>query len=344
MPIIKLIISEALLTSLRTNNEITIHADNNDNEHPAMPGYNKPDTGFMKLIEKRIEQLKQTGRLRTAETHTAALHQFSRFRNGEDVPVAEITAELMERYQASLRSRNLTMNTISFHMRILRSVYRRSVKQGLTIDRQPFGSVYTGNPKTQKRALTLEQLLRLKQINTTSEKLNFARDMFMLSFYLRGMSFVDMAYLKHTNISIGQLTYKRRKTGQQLTIKWEQPMQEIIDRYPNTRSSYLLPIIVRENTGERNQYRYRQTMINRSLKEVARQAGLDINLTMYCTRHTWATLAREQQVPLNIISSALGHNTERITEVYIKSVDNSTVDKTNERIIQLLGNFRQNNR
>ena len=126
--------------------------------------------------------------------------------------------------------------------------------------------------------------------------MEYARDMFMFSFYSRGMSFVDMAFLKKTDIQYGFLTYRRKKTGQLLSIKWEQCMQDIIQRYPCDDSIYLLPIVNSTKDNERTQYRSRQRAINNNLKKIAKNLGLDCNLTMYVARHSWASAALEMLI------------------------------------------------
>lgn len=333
-------LTEQEMKNLRDKGEIEISVDSRKKEKDNAGGGGEPQQcSFFELIQHRINQLKQAGCERTSETYKSALSRFRRFRKDDDLPLSAITPDVMEQYQAYLRGCNLTMNTVSFHMRILRAVYYKGVKQGLTTDCQPFRDVYTGNPRTQKRALTIEMLKRIKRLTPATPQQAFARDMFMLSFYLRGMSFVDMAYLKRSDIQNSLLTYKRRKTGQMLAVKWEPPMQEIADRYSGSQSGqsvYLLPIIRQQNGKERNQYRNYQTSINKNLKEVARLAGIDMNLTMYCARHTWATVAREMQVPMNIISRAMGHTNERTTETYIRTIDASIVDRANEQILQMI--------
>ena len=335
MPTIKINLTQQELQHLHKNGELDITFGNNVEPITSIDT-NVQKMTYFELISNRINQLKETGNLRTAETYRAALNQFSRFRNGLDLSLADVTPEVMEQFQAYLRNRNLTMNTVSFLMRILRSAYNRGVENGLVADCRPFKNVYTGNARTQKRALTLEQLLDIKKLILVDRKQAFARDMFLLSFFLRGMSFVDMAYIKHSDLHDGRLTYKRRKTGQMITIRWEQPMQDIVDRYPNPTGKYMLPIIIKLNGKERNQYRHRQTIINKELKEIGKMAAINVPLSMYCSRHTWATVARDLQVPMNVISRAMGHTNERTTEIYIRSIDINKIDKANEQIINSL--------
>ena len=145
-------------------------------------------------------------------------------------------------YEAYLQKRGLTKNSTSFYMRILRTVYNRAVEKDLITNRNPFKHVYTGIDKTVKRAIPLGAIKRIKNLDLSMRpSLDFARDMFMFSFYTRGMSFIDMAYLKKRDLSNGILSYLRRKTRQQLFIRWEKCMQEIVEKYDtNYCSPYLL--------------------------------------------------------------------------------------------------------
>lgn len=338
MPTIKINITREQLLELCNKGEITIsfcHDEDNMKTIPE-PIPEQEQLSFFNLMAQQIEQMKQTGSFRCVETYRTALNHFRQFRNGDDLPVSAISSEMMEQYQSSLKNKHLTMNTVSFHMRILRAVYHRAVKRGLTTDQSPFSNVYTGQARTKKRALTLQMLQTLKQLKLEDKNLEYAKDLFLLSFYLRGMPFIDMAYLMPTDLNHGILKYKRRKTSQPLQIRWEQPMQDIIEKYNNTASPYLLPIICKQNGKERNQYRHQLSKVNKYLKEVAAIAGINVSLTMYCARHTWATVAREIDTPMNIISSAMGHTDERTTEIYIKSVDCNLVDNTNFRIIKMI--------
>lgn len=288
-------------------------------------------------MESLILALRKNGKVRTSETYRAALSSFREFRNGEDIPADCISAEVMEAYEAWHRSRGNSPNTVSFYTRILRAVYNRAVEDGLTDDRSPFRHVYTGVGKTVKRALPLSAVSRLKELDLSgAPRLGYARDMFMMSFFLRGMSFIDMAFLKKSDLRDGRVTYRRRKTGRQLTIGWTEEMQRILDRHPANPTRYLLPIITEEGPGERRAYRGANCSINRSLKKVAALAGMSLPLTMYAARHSWASAAKAKGVPLNIISEGMGHDSEAATQVYLASLDACVLDKANAMIISSL--------
>lgn len=291
---------------------------------------------FLKFTEGVISQLKHLNKVRTAETYTATLNSFMRFREGNDLLLEEVSSDLMMEYEAFLKSNGVTMNTVSFYNRILRAVYNRAVEKGLTVQRYPFKHVYTGVDKTVKRSIPLKAIKRIKGLNLSLKpNLDFARDMFLFSFYMRGMSFIDMAYLKKTDLHNGILSYRRRKTGQQMFIRWEKCMQEIVDKYQSNETVYLLPII-KQPGNERLQYRNMQRFVNNKLKEISAMVSLRMNLTMYVSRHSWASIAKSQHIPLPVISEGMGHDSENTTQIYLASLDNSTIDKANEMILKKL--------
>lgn len=289
------------------------------------------------FMERVIASLLANGRVRTSETYRAALNSFRRFRSGEDVMIDCLDGAMMEAYQAWLRRRGLVPNTVSFYARILRAVYNRAVEQGLTADCRPFRHVYTGVDKTVKRALQLPVIRKIKNLDLKeAPELAYARDMFMMSFYLRGMSFVDMAYLRKTDLRAGYIVYRRRKTGRQLVIKWTRAMQQIVDRYPDNNTGYLLPVIRNNSHNERNAYRNTSYNINHGLKRIGELVGVSIPLTMYVARHSWATAAKEKGVPVRVISEGMGHDSEATTQIYLASLDTSVVDRANSLILSSL--------
>lgn len=292
---------------------------------------------FFNFMENVIIRLKEHGKQRTSETYIEALNSLKRFRKDEDILLDGFDSELMEDYEAYLIEKRLIPNSRSFHMRILRAVYNRAVDKELTEDRHPFRHVYTGVDKTAKRALNIKMIKKIKDVDLAKfPNADYARDMFLLSFYLRGMSFVDMAYLKKTDLCHGQVTYRRRKTGQQLTIKWTKQMQQILDKYPKNPTENLLPIITNASATPHNQYRSKQYYINSGLKKVAEQVGLKMPLTLYCSRHSWASIAKAKGIPVGVISDGLGHDSELTTQIYLSTLDTSAVDKANDLIMKLL--------
>ena len=287
------------------------------------------------FMEGLIVKLKQNGKTRTSETYRAALNSFKKFRKEEDIMLDCLTSEIMEAYEAWHKQRGNSPNTISFYTRILRAVYNRAVEEDIIENRYPFRHVYTGVDKTVKRAIALVHVKKIKALDLSLlPPLDYARDMFIMSFYLRGMSFIDMAFLKKADLKHGYIIYRRRKTGQQLTIEWTPEMQAILDKYPNNPTQYLLPIIKTEGINERCAYRNAGYNINHNLKKIAGMVGITLPLTMYVARHSWASAAKAKGIPLSVISEGMGHDSEATTRIYLASLDTSVVDKANSLILK----------
>ena len=301
--------------------------------------FNEPknDDDFIAFAQRLINRLKQVGKRQTADTYTTVLNSFKRFRKEQDLPLDDVDSALVMEYETWLKENGICKNTVSFYMRNLRAIYNRAVERELTVQRYPFKHVYTGVDKTVKRAVPLKVIRRIRDLDLTlSPVLDYARDLFMFSFYTRGMAFVDMAYLKKKDLQNGVLVYRRQKTGQQLFIKWEKPMQEIVGKYDTSATPYLLPIIRDMDTDARKQYKNAAHLVNDKLKKIGRQLGLAIPLTSYVARHAWASIAKSKNIPISTISEAMGHDSENTTRIYLASLDTSVVDKANSLILKSL--------
>ena len=333
-----------------------------EREHEAAPGADgggvirEQKLTLFRYMEGIIGRLREAGKERTAETYTSALNSFRRFRSNTDINLTDITPDIIRDYQTSLANRGVSTNTSSFYIRVLRAAFNKAIDDELIEARNPFKRVYTGVDKTPKRALSVDTIKKIRHLDLNdAPAVAYARDIFMLSFYLRGMSFVDMAYLKTADLKDGYITYRRHKTGQQLTIKWTPEMQAILDRYyptfstsegatPNRVGEYLLPIMegsVKSRRGrsastERSRYKNVGFNVNHNLKTVARKLGLTTSLTLYVARHSWATAAKTNGIPINVISEAMGHNSETTTRIYLTSLDNTEIDAANDKILSSL--------
>ena len=294
---------------------------------------------FGTFMQQQIEKQQRAGRMRTAEAYRSALQSFRRFCRGKEIMLYEWTSETAGDYERYLKNSGVSMNTVSFYMRILRAVFNKAVKQKLTAQTFPFQDVYTGIGQTAKRAMDIGLIRRIKELDLSEQpKLDHARDLFLLSFYFRGMSLIDMAYLEKKNLQRGILEYRRKKTGQRLTIKWEDEMQAIVDKYPENEP-YLLPILQPGGEDDRKQYKRASKQINRLLKKVGLLANLPTTLTMYVARHSWASIARQKNIPISVISNGLGHQSEKTTRIYLAELDTSATDRANNEILADLSQF-----
>ena len=269
-----------------------------------------------------------------------------RYRDNKDIAIKKIDAEEMRSYEAYLKNvARVCSNTSSFYLRILRATYNKAVEKGITPQQHPFKNVYTGIAKTNKRAIPTEAISQIKHLTSSRDlttKQEMARDTFLMCFYLRGISFIDLAHLRKSDLKDGYLHYVRSKTGQRLTIRWEREMQDIVDKYQaqTAASTYLLPFLVGGSPhkhsnwqDEQRLYHNAETRIAYHLKKLGAKIGIKGKLTLYVARHSWATAARDHQVSLSVISEALGHNSESTTQIYLRSIQNSEVDEANAKLL-----------
>jgi site-specific recombinase XerD len=288
---------------------------------------------FFAFADFTVQHLKNTNRRKTATLLQSVKTSFEHFLGGRDMLIDRIDGDLMRDYQTWLKSAGLTKNSVACYMRVLRSLYNQAVGKHLTIQKNPFTRIVTAIDKTVKRAISEEDLMRLKNTNLSPfPNLALTRDLFMFSFYMRGISFVDMANLLKSNLKNGYIHYARSKTSQTLTIKIEPCMQQIIDRHQtHTIDNYLLPIYTARSRDSNSQLR----KYNKRLRRIAAILVLQQPLSSYVSRHTWATLALRKGIPVEVISESMGHENETTTRIYLASLNQNVIDKANGKIIGL---------
>ena len=325
-------IMERAVASLDARGDYT--ADDVADKYNEMAG----ELQFTTFTRHIIAHLRKMGNSRTADTYTSAMNSFMTYRMDKRTFLNDMTDEEMQIYQSWLKVNGCGKNTISFYMRILRAIYNRAVERGLIDDEHPFRHVFTGYEKTKKRAVSVNVIRKIKELDLPERRksLRFARDIFLFSFYTRGMSFVDMCYLRRSDIRNGVLTYQRKKTGQLIRIRWEPQLEEIVNRYAKECDGYLLPLVRKSSGNEYQQYKRSQHTLNNRLKAIGKKLKLPDPLTMYVARHSWASTAKRMNVPLQIISDSMGHTSERTTQIYLAQIDADIIDETNASIINFL--------
>ena len=304
---------------------------------------------FMNLL---IALLLKNGQYRTSLHYRATLNSFKRYRDNKDIALREIDAEVMRSYEAYLHhTAEVCRNTSSFYLRILRATYNKAVAKGLTPQQYPFTDVYTGIAPTRKRAIPTEDVSQIKHwesVKDLTPKEEMARDTFLISFYLRGISFIDLAHLRKSDLKEGYLHYTRSKTRQRLTIRWEDEMQELLEKYQaqTASSPYLFPFLVDDGNKSQNTidkkedearlYHNAEARISYHLRKFGAKIGIKGKLTLYVARHSWATAARDNDISISVISEALGHHSETTTQIYLNSIKSSEVDDANAKILAAL--------
>lgn len=288
--------------------------------------------GFYNYFQERIRMLYESRHDGTAKAYEATLRSMQKHLCKSDFPFSHLSSRLVVKYCDSLSEAGLSKNTVGFYLHNMKAVYRRGCLELNLIFPSPFCNIKIYSEKTAKQSLTIKQVRVLAQMSLsigTPECL--ARDIFMFSIYTRGMSFVDIALLKKSDVSFGVIRYRRHKTGQLLEIGINRQIQDLLERYKDTEGTYLFPLIDDSDSIYLN-YKRAYNKVRYALKKVSRIAGMNKPLRLHAARHSWATMARENGAPLHTISECLGHSSEKVTRIYLKELDRSELDEVNNYI------------
>lgn len=319
----------------------------------------KDDGKLLSYAEYLAIDQESKGKNRTARAYRTVSSALVKFNKGIDIPLQQINACLIQAFETHLKDRGCLPNTISFYMRNLRAIYNKAVNGGLIVKRQqenPFEGAFTGVTKTMKRALTLEEIQKYNSLDFESmleekkddtrqyaytQRLSAGYRYFNFCLYARGMCFIDLAYLKKSNLRSGIIRYVRKKTGQQIEVRVTPEMEHIIDSFvaDTAGSPFLFPIIRDTDKPYSLQYENALRSQNQRLKKLASLAGINRPVSTHWARHSWATVGKIINVPTSVISECLGHTSEKTTRIYLAQLNNSVLDEANERIAFAINNY-----
>lgn len=290
------------------------------------------------FIEHEIKKREEAGKYGSSAIYQSTLNSLNDFMDERSIYFPDLNHQFIRDYSLFLEGRDNSPNTVCFYLRNFRAIYNLARMAGIKVaETSPFEHIPIRMIATHKRALSREVLSKIAHSDLSkSPGMELARDLFMFSFYTRGMSLIDILYLRKKNIVADVITYKRSKTKQFLSIGINEPIRQLIDKYNNKNSEYVFPLLNASSPKDLyTQYRSRLGSINYYLKKVAAYLKLSIIPTTYAARHSWATLARESGVPIAAISAALGHTKEETTLFYLKQLDRSVLDAINEELSKI---------
>ena len=238
-----------------------------------------------------------------------------------------------------MREQNFSENTIGRRFRTLRTVYNIAIEEKyVKAEHYPFKSYKVSklHQTTAKRAINKADIMRIIEYHSTDFYTQFAVDLFTFSYFTGGINFVDIAYLKSDNIVDGRLIYTRRKTHKLIKLPLQSKAQEIIKRYQQNGTHFLFPILSEFHKSlqqQSNRVHKVISKVNERLKVVGKELGIPINLTTYVARHSFATVLKREGVSTSIICESLGHSSEKITQIYLDSFENSQIDEAMRNLL-----------
>lgn len=305
-------------------------------------GQNAETTTFKVLADRLINQMFEANRAGNALVYQTAVNRFLDFYDKDDLYFNEITYSLLEKFIHSLKVQGLKINSISNYLRSLRAIYNRAIKEKL-VERSeyPFYDIKIKVEKTQKRAISNADIIKLKNSIVIENSAQWkAKNYFFLSYYLIGISFTDLAYLKFENIIDGRIVYKRRKTHKNYSIKLFPETELIFNRLKCNNSPYLLDIIPSDAPEDTliAKKRIKQWIktTNKHLKQISINQNINKNITTYTARHSFATKAKRLGYSNELIAEALGHEYgNKVTNTYLDAFNKDIVDEMHYKVVFL---------
>ncbi len=298
------------------------------------------NTTFKAFSDKLISQMIEVNRTGNAIVYQTAVNRLLSFYGRDDLGFHEIDYSLLDHFSHHLSMKGLKQNSISNYFRSIRAIYNKAIKAKI-VERAsyPFSEISIRTEKTAKRAISKDDILKLKQldleVNSTAER---SLKCFLLSFYLRGISFTDLAYLKQSNIIDGRAEYKRRKTHKTYSIKLFPEAQILFEQLHVDGSDYLLPILpndtLEDSLETKKVIRQFIKTTNKYLKRLSELVGLCSPVTTYTSRHSFGTIAKRLGYSNELIAEALGHEYgNKITNIYLDSFDTNVLDEMHKHVI-----------
>jgi len=295
--------------------------------HLAYSNENKEDIDFFILLKNKINHLKEIGKLGSSRINESTSKILSLFVKKPILDFKAIDFNFLKSFENFMQLEGLKTNSIGVHMRNVRAIYNQAIdEQIISLEYYPFRRFKIKKERTIKRSLAIDQLKKIKNTVFKDANLEFAKDYFFLSFYLIGINVIDMYNL--IKIKNGRIIYRRSKTGRIYDVKVQPEALALIEKYKGIER--LL------NFYEKyNDHRNLDKSVNKKLKRIATLCEIDDPISTYYARHSWATVASKIGISKDIISHALGHGNDTVTDVYI-DFDLSKVDAANKAVIEAL--------
>ena len=296
------------------------------------------NTFFLSYMKEIIDELIRSNKIGNARAYNSVYSVFKNYLSGQDIPLKNINYKWLKNFELFHLNKGNSINSLSFYFRTLRAVINRAIKEGIfKRDLYPFYTYKIKNKKTPKRAITKEEIERIKSIELIENtSVWHTRNYFMFSFYTRGMNWTDMVNLKISDIKNGRIVYKRAKTDKIYSIKINDQIQKILNCYitDTNPDSFIFPFIKRtEDPMERAQdIKNGLQFMNRYLKQLAEMCNIETNISTYVARHSWATIAKKMGYSVEVISEGLGHEDLKTTQIYLADFDDKVLDDANDMI------------
>lgn len=302
---------------------------------------------FKDFSDKLIKEMIAVKRSGNAIVYQTAVNKLISFAGNKNIKFNEINYSFLDDFKYQMILNGARVNTVGNYFRSIRAIYNKAIKAKL-VDRAcyPFHDISIKQERTIKRAIMIDDIYRVVALEIKpNTPMWHARNYFLLSFSLIGISFTDLAYIKQENIVRDRVEFTRRKTHKRYSIKITSYTKNLFDIYKRSNSTYLLPIlpfqIDEDSLDAKKRITQALRITNKYLKRLGTECGLVNPLTTYVARHTWATTAKRLGYSNELIAEAMGHEYgNKITNIYLDNFEQNVIDDLNEKVIDTIINLK----
>jgi site-specific recombinase XerD len=286
------------------------------------------------LVDRKLKE----GKASTAQWYKESNSAFVKFNKGLDVKLYNLNVTFLKEFELEQKAKGNSNNAISSYMRAVRAIYNSAIKEDKYIPiKNPFHHYKIPTTRrTKKKALTKEKIIAIRNLKyEQGSSLWHTHNYFMCMFNCRGMNLIDLAKLRIKDVSGDRIFYGRSKTGDSLSVKITEEFANIMKFYTKGKkeNDFIFPIGYDGAIENFKKYTSDRRLINKLLKIIAVDAGLEEKITSYYIRHSWATIAKNMGISTEVISEGLGHHSLKTTEIYLRSFSNSVLDDANDLVV-----------
>lgn len=291
------------------------------------------------VFNQYIQELESANRLRYADMYKCTMHSLIKFNKHLDIPFSDMDTIWLKRYEVWLQSQGLAINTLGTRFRHLRVIYNFAIEEKIVkSEYYPFNSFKVSklSQTTAKRSIQKDEILSVLNYQGQTPLECLAIDLFTFSYLAAGINFGDIARLTKDNILENRLIYIRKKTQKQIKVSLQEQAIKLIQKYLMPDNPYLFPILSSFHKTEQqkvNRIHKIIAKVNKSLKEIGERLNIPIDLTTYVARHSFATVLKRSGVNTSLICEALGHSSERVTQIYLDNFGNDQMEDAMKNLL-----------
>lgn len=260
----------------------------------------KTEDTHISLIDYTISTIKDSTNAEWIQSRKNFCAMVREFR--EDSRIVDINRAWFAEFVKFLFEKGHKTNTVCGRVNILKAILHRAELDGIISCRPDFSGLTPTPEPGQRCFLTIEEL-RSMAATDFPERI---KNPFLFACFT-GLRLNDVRTLKWSDIENGVIFLRQHKT------------KELVQVPISANAAKFMP----EKTGERvfEYFPTCETWYGKKIKEWAKLAGIQKNVSFHVSRHTFATLTLGSGADLFTVSKLLGHTKITTTQIYAKVLD-----------------------